>query len=400
MTRMKRLLAISPTPTHPPTAGNRIRILTLLEHLKRRGFDVDFLHVTHEKGDEAAMRAYWGDRLHVLPYKMPRTPKLRPWYAPYWAGRLLRAWRQGDSLHRRNLGLDDWLPRSLPAALRALHVQRRFDVVLTEYVYLSGALCAFPDGVLKLLDTHDVFADRFRRYLESGMQPSYYSCSARDEARGLDRADAVLAIQEDEARYFRAVTARPVLHAGHPVPVVDHGPVPATPSILFVGASNAINREALRRFCRDVLPLVLRAVPEAKLLLAGGICRDAPELPAVVCRGELPSLDAVYAEARCVVNLRHTGTGLSIKSIEALAHGRPLVATPSGAMGLTDGRGSAFLFAEGDDALARALVRVLKDDALAARLAAGGQAYARRYNERCLAELDAFLANYGAAGDE
>lgn len=374
--------------------GNRIRVLTLVEHLGSLGYEVHFLHVNRERGDDDAMRAHWGDCFHPFTYTAPRRPKLRPWYAPYWAGRVARAWRYGERLSRHNLGLDDWYDRRLDGALRGLHARHSFDVVLVSYVFMSRAFTVLPQNVLKLLDTHDIFCDRYKLFVGAGMSPAFFSCGAHDEIRGIERADAVLAIQEEEAQYFRGLTSTPVLRTGHAVPIADHGPPPAAPSVLFVGSRNSINHEAMRRFLRDVWPKVLREVPEATLTLVGSICEHPFDAPGVIKLGEVGSLDEVYARARCVINTRHIGSGLSIKSIEAMAHGRPLVATPAGAMGLSDGQETAYLLASSDAGIAEAVVRVLRDDTVATQLAAAARAYACAYNERCFAELDAFLTHH------
>jgi glycosyltransferase involved in cell wall biosynthesis len=103
-------------------------------------------------------------------------------------------------------------------------------------------------------------------------------------------------------------------------------------------------------------------------------------------------LSAAYARAAVVVNPRRFGTGLSIKSIEALACGRPLVATAAGATGLEDAAGGAFLLREDPGEFAEAVLQVLGDPGLAGGLAARGRAHAQQHNAESLAGLDALLA--------
>lgn len=49
---MKKILLVSPTPTHPQTAGNRTRVDGLLSGLRELGHDVYFCHIRSEPGDE------------------------------------------------------------------------------------------------------------------------------------------------------------------------------------------------------------------------------------------------------------------------------------------------------------------------------------------------------------
>ena len=48
MSKSKKILVISPTPTHPQNAGNRIRIYNLVSNLKELGHDVHFLYEGRE----------------------------------------------------------------------------------------------------------------------------------------------------------------------------------------------------------------------------------------------------------------------------------------------------------------------------------------------------------------
>ena len=79
-------------------------------------------------------------------------------------------------------------------------------------------------------------------YLRNNQPPAWFSFSPRDEAKGLNRAHAVLAIQPDEAADFRARIARPVVTVGHAVALQA---MPATGvvagRILSVGSANTIN---------------------------------------------------------------------------------------------------------------------------------------------------------------
>lgn len=59
---MLKVLVVSPTPTHPTTAGNRARILNLCTLLRSAAHDVHFLHVQRERGNDSAMAASFGSR--------------------------------------------------------------------------------------------------------------------------------------------------------------------------------------------------------------------------------------------------------------------------------------------------------------------------------------------------
>ena len=69
----RKLLIISPTPTHPTNAGNRARVRKWLELCVEEGVDFHFAFFRHEGGDESAMIQAWGaDRCSFLDYEPPR----------------------------------------------------------------------------------------------------------------------------------------------------------------------------------------------------------------------------------------------------------------------------------------------------------------------------------------
>jgi glycosyltransferase involved in cell wall biosynthesis len=246
--------------------------------------------------------------------------------------------------------------------------------------------------VLKLIDTLDVFSDRYRLYREHGQTGEFFSTGREEEGRGLDRADTVLAIQEWDARHFRTLTGRAVSTVGHLAPPVvgrDEAKAPAGRTMLFVGGPMGINVHGVNWFIEKVLPSVLKQVPDAELWLVGGICsriRDGAA-PGLRRFGFVDAVEDLYRQATVVINPQQFGTGLSIKSIDALRNGRPMVTTASGARGLEEGAGSAFLQAGTAEEFADLLIDLLRNSDRAAALAAGARDFAHRYHQRNLDSL-------------
>jgi hypothetical protein len=84
-------------------------------------------------------------------------------------------------------------------------------------------------------------------------------------------------------------------------------------------------------------------------------------MPGVAVLGHVPNLTTEYAGARVAINPTVAGTGLKIKTVEALAHLTPVVGWPHSRDGLSE-RLSRFVH-EARDWLdfADAVVRVLED---------------------------------------
>jgi glycosyltransferase involved in cell wall biosynthesis len=309
-----RLLVVSPIPSHPQDQGNSARIFTLCQALREAGVIVHFLYARMEGLTEAqriGMQSGW-DHFHPIAYAPPdMRPSLPTCY-----------------------GLDDWYDPAVTRFAAELHRRWHFHAVLVNYVWFSRVLAGFPSSVLKILDTHDVFGARDQRFRDAGIEPEWYYTSPAEEARGLARADIVLAIQAEEAAFFRA--------AGHDdVRVIGHAPgqrrravrPPGGPvRVGYLASGNPLNRRSLADVVHHLPAL---GVAGLRCLVAGSICdRLEAGIGPFASIGRVGDLDEFYDQVDIVINPMQFGTGLKIKSVEALFQGLPLIATRAAMAGL------------------------------------------------------------------
>jgi glycosyltransferase involved in cell wall biosynthesis len=386
-----KIIVVSPTPTHPPSAGNRARILSMTQALKELGHEVHFAFATLETADRDAMEAYFGrDRLHwmeALPTLAQRSPFKR-------ARRFMLRCLRVDAAYR--WGIDDWYDPALTPRLKALQSEHHFDAVFVEYVFMSKAFEAFGSGCLKVLDTHDVFGDRHRIYLDAGQSPQWYSTAPADEDLALKRADVVLAIQEAEAQVFKqrlhanddqVITLGHLLHTSRRV-----SGCPAL-SAVFLASSNHINVVAAQYFIDAVLPLILLRHPEFKLFLAGNICDAIADGPGLVKLGRVNHVLDAFDRASVAVNPVTMGTGLNIKLLDAMAAGMPIVSTDSGVRGLTwaQREGIAVVPDQDPQAMAQAVVAAVENPAQSTRMADIAYRQAQLWNKAQMTTLQSTL---------
>jgi len=373
-----KILAISPTPTHPQNAGNRARIFNLLHAIKEMGHEVFFLHVQAEPGDMKAMQEYWQDRFTSLPY----SP------APPFFHRLKRILVSLKTSHPNFRYIDDQYDSHIDREVRALHQREHFDAVLAEYVFFSKALENFGPDVIKIIDTHDIFTDRYKIYEQAGMKPQWVSTSAREELKGLNRAEIILAINDNDKRYFQTLCKRHVMTIGYLAPLqrpmLD---MTVKNRILFIGSENPINIQAVKYFLHSVFPQVRAKIPDTKLYLAGKVSYGFNNVDGCVTVGEFNSLDEAYVLSDIVINPALVGTGLSIKAIEALGYAKALVSTRVGIRGIEDGEGRAFLVADSPESFAKHVTSLLTDMNCVGALSKAAYSYARKWNEMNLQEL-------------
>jgi succinoglycan biosynthesis protein ExoO len=251
---------------------------------------------------------------------------------------VLAALRALASRLARRLGLTgDWLvDRPRPYAIAApwtsadhAYVQRQAagfaDIVIADYAFQAEALPLIP-GRPSAIVMHDLFHAR-----ETG-------AAGRDSVAGIDReteiallsqADAVIAIQAAEARFVvEHVTARAILAPMAAEPVVKAQPGERH-RLLFVGSNTAPNVVGLEWLFAHVWPLLAQQTPSIMLDVVGSVAGGFPTSgpPGVVFHGQVDAVAPYYARAGIVLSPLTFGSGLKIKLVEALAHGKAIVAT-------------------------------------------------------------------------
>ncbi|MGI4896866.1 MAG: polysaccharide pyruvyl transferase family protein, partial [Janthinobacterium lividum] len=201
---------------------------------------------------------------------------------------------------------------------------------------------------------------------------------------GLQSADLVSVVSAKDVerlpvRPRRLVTA---LNGWEPRPVL----APADdPVAVFIGVLGwQPNADAAQWLAQQVWPHVRAAMPAARASLVGRNPSPATLALAgngLTVTGTVPDVQPYLAQARVALAPLRAGGGTRLKILEALAAGRPVVATSVGADGLEDLVGSGVLIADEPREFAARVVELLADPARAEELGrAGATAVAERYS--------------------
>ncbi|ACK49903.1 glycosyl transferase group 1 [Methylocella silvestris BL2] len=226
----------------------------------------------------------------------------------------------------------------IPAALRA---ETKIDFIHCNHFFCMPAAMAMKQrhGAPVALDTHDLQARQYALRNESGwtVPPrAKFDAMLAIELAELGKADVLLHLNNEEAASFKMLLPSSrhelVYPATPPVAVGAGGP-----DFIIVASANYANFLGVVWFLEEVLPLA----PNVAVKIIGNIDREfrarAPALfkrHAALFSGRIEDLDAAYANAAAVLLPTTEGHGISIKTIEALSSGAPLIATPHAFRGM------------------------------------------------------------------
>lgn len=317
-----KILIVSKCPTHPTDAGNRAWICSQANMLRRLGGEVHFLYVDErpQRRDSAPYlealemtRYNWGKNFHC--YKVSGFRKLLL--------NLVYHFRMvfcGGQMHA-----DDRWPHGLEREVERLHKEIGFDIVIVNYYYLSK-LFLHTSIKKQAIATHDCFA---YKNVKTGQPIAWLSASG--EAKALQRCAHIFALQDVEAGYFKIVAPQSRVYCLYDTYQYKPSAVAGNHNLLFLSSDNPFNCSGIRWFVADVLPAIRRRWPDARLLVGGRICKAVPELAkaeGVVAQGYVESADEFYNQGDVAINPVSQGTGLKIKTFEAIAHDKVAIVHP------------------------------------------------------------------------
>ena len=403
-TRNRTLLLVSHLVPFPPARGVELRVYRLLKWLREEGYQVilvvsaiDIDADTLKELEKVTYAVYWTKPALRTRFLM-RYPRLRKaLWTPTKA--LLQAVLSTTKRTSATNGVARGEEATLSQPLRDAETRRglcsgslirlvgnlarkhRPLGVIAEYIFLTPALAHLPRRTLKLVDTIDVFSRKQDQVLAYGISDPY-ACTEEEERGYLLLADVIVAIQSKEAEVLRAlVPEREVILAGVDFDVVDSSPFStADPvSLAVVASGNALNVHGLQAFLTDCRPSIKAACRGVTLHVVGRVgdeCRI--EDSSISYSDWVDNLDQIYQNAGVIINPTMGGTGLKIKSVQALAHGKPLVAWTNGVEGMEYSGEPPYIECRSWEEFAEAVIRLLRTESERHELAARALAYARR----------------------
>ena len=367
-------------------AGVHRRMVVFLRALAAIASKVEILYIVPERmlalGDDTAalnrsQSAFWGVDVKAL--LAPRSERPETFWSHYGAG-IFNAAAQPN--------LFPYCGAGAVAAVRSL-LDTAPDLVLVDR--LDAAIPVVLSGrqphnmVFDFVDLYHVVL--WRSLFKGAFVPGKLGFTAHmpslilAERRVVSASALSLVCSEPEKRHLRRLG-----FAGR-IEVVPNAITPCTVppdvaperTVLFLGSyHHPPNRLAAERLVRQIWPVVMRALPGARLIIAGPGSDTLPsrniQQNGIEYLGFVEDLDALYAGARVFCAPIVSGSGTRLKMIEAASFARPIVSTPIAAEGLAFRDAMDILVRTTDEDLARACIALLQDDALCRRLGQAARA--------------------------
>ena len=370
-----RILFLSQRVPYPPNRGDKITTWRLVQRM-RRAHSVEVVAFAHDERDLAAAR------------------ELAAIGVPTHAVRHRDRWKRLASLPllatRKPLTLGVYGSREL---------QRIVDVVAPRsdlaYAYSSsmGAFLEPHRGLPRVMHFGELDSDKWRQYAERTGFPmsAVYAREQRtllefERRVALSFAENVVCTPLEQRVFSEQIPGASSMVLRNGVDLERFRPEPQSAEaghMVFTGVMNYYpNADGCVWFVEEILPLVRREVPSARLSIVGAHPSKAvlalARAPGVTVTGFVPETRDWLARASVAVAPLRIARGIQNKVLEAMAMGLPVVGTTSATQGVEGVAGRDFRLADDAGTFAREVVALLRSPAEARALGGRARAFVER----------------------
>jgi glycosyltransferase involved in cell wall biosynthesis len=383
---MRTVLLLTQVLPYPPDSGPKVKTWNVLKYLARRHEVTLVSFVRGDQSDDVRHLKQYCRAVHTVP--MQRGAARDAWY-------MARSLLTGQPFLMMR---DDRM--TMRRLIDRLAAEEQFDVAHADQLNMAQYAARVP-GAFKVFDAHNALWLLYKRLWQT-MRPGLRKwLLGRDwrllkeyEGRVCRQFDAVLAVsQEDKTALEEAASQELDIHVipiaidTDEVTVIERKVDPS--HILHIGTMYwPPNIDGVLWFAHEVYPLIRQQRPDVCFDIVGA----RPPQEMVALDGDRTGINvtgyvadpAPYLEraALMIVPLR-AGGGMRVKILNALAQGIPIVSTTLGCEGIAVVPGENILVADEPADFADAVLRLLNEADLAAKLAADGRRLAEeKYDYR------------------
>lgn len=279
--------------------------------------------------------------------------------------------------------------------LRELLLRERFDIIQLEHLYL----CLYLDVirkhsgakvVLRAQNVEHRVWDGYCSHLKNPLMKGFLEMESVKlklfERQKASSADGIIALSKEDTAWFRQVCRAdkvisiPPALLNPPDPAIIPWETNGNPPVAFhLGSMDwRPNIQGMKWFVREVLPLVRAMKPDLKIHLAG---REMPEWfyrrqsEGLHVEGEVEDASRFVSDKQILIVPLLSGSGIRVKILEAMSHGKVVISTTTGASGIGAMPEKEILLADTPETFARQLCRCAGNPALCQSISEGARRF-------------------------
>jgi glycosyltransferase involved in cell wall biosynthesis len=278
-----------------------------------------------------------------------------------------------------------YIPDYILDDLSSLYKKHAFEAVMIHTPVPARCLTAFPDNVYKIVDSIDIFIQRYLDFCKIGQgEILYHFRDVEKEMQLYKSADLAIAISLWDRDFMISHGISPIYvpvsFKPEPLPVK----YPFETDILYAAGSGPTNIDAIHFFIKEIFPIVKKSEPKARFLMLNpceALKNAYTNHDGIIMLPYVEQMRDAYKLADVVVVPLRAGSGLKIKVLESFAFGKPTILSTSAVQGIPVQRYAQRNITSDPAGLAVELLEALKDRDYRSELVASGlDIISREYN--------------------
>jgi len=375
-----KVLIIGSRVPFPLRDGGAIATYNLLKGLSEQGLAVDFISLNTSKHfiEESIVKKEFSFLNHVETFFINTDIKA------------IKAFK--NLFQTSSYNVDRFTDSQFAKRIQALCDSNQYDIIHFEGLFVAQYLPLINTPAIKILRQHNIEFKIWQTLASTkkGLKRRYIQLLAdrleKFEKSITPKFDALVSITEADRIDSIQQLKFPKISATIPAGIVFAKSVSNTvnPSYLYhIGSMEWMpNMEAMEWFHSNIWPLIEDQFSSSEFFMAG---KHMPErykqwsTSRFHVDGEVESLEQYSANKAILTVPLRSGSGIRIKTLEAMMSGKAVVTTAQGAQGLDIKDGEHCLIANEAHTFAQACIQLLKDTELRKHIAQNGQKYAESH---------------------
>ena len=369
---------LTPYLPYPLVSGGQIRTYNLLKHLSKN-HDITLFALIKDESERKYLQELkkYCKRIELF------TRTKNPWHP---RNILLAGFTPYPFVVTRNLPLG--MRKSIEAELR----REPYDIIHAETFYMmpniphTNVPTILAEQTIEYLGYQD-YANKVNPLIRFPLQIDITKIKYW-ERYFWNKADKLITMSEEDKLFIEKELGH-TLNASVVANGVDidyfmqtKKKLPKSPTVLFVGTFKWLpNIEAVEEIVHKIWPLIIKAIPQARLKIVGFSPTDKIKSygqdPSIEVLGGVEDIRDAFATAHVLLAPIRSGKGTRFKVLEAMVTGTPVVATNLAVEGIDLTPGVNVLTADTSKELATLTVQLLEDKNLQLRMGEAGREIVR-----------------------